>query len=300
MQMWSSWFAWCISKLCRWPFTLDFVSDAACLIMHCRHSVFGTHFPPETCFALRNAACWALPVRQWRALDGFMLKSCWDLTWQGSLSEFDYLGWSTHAAATTLRFPPNGLLQRVLACVGFLSVCCLCLCVCLWTLRHPCNVHRWLNKKHSAGGVNAETLLCFAQYSVIWSRAAKCNWVNRPLKCAVIGCVWRLFWQRRLWRVVCEEESVIALNLSQCVKRERLDGLLSALCVFVFVCVSHKPAAPCAALLQFPHFEIKFQANISSTFPLWAPHCHSSLKHNWKGIFNSSLCTRTTLPHYTC
>lgn len=54
MQMWSSWFAWCIFKLCRWPFTQDYVPDTGCLIMHCRHSGFRTHFPPKTSSAHQN------------------------------------------------------------------------------------------------------------------------------------------------------------------------------------------------------------------------------------------------------
>lgn len=95
----------------------------------------------------------------------------------------------------------------------------------------------------------------------------------------------------------------------ECVKRERLDGLLSApvnaacmcVCVCGCLCVTshsrHLPVHLSTALLQF---KIKFQANISLTSLLWASHCHSSLKRNWKGIFNSLLCTYTTLPHYIC
>lgn len=54
MQMRSSWFAWCIFKLCRWPFTQDCAPDKGCLIMHCRHSGFRTHFPPKTSSAHQN------------------------------------------------------------------------------------------------------------------------------------------------------------------------------------------------------------------------------------------------------
>lgn len=67
-------------------------------------------------------AWWVVPVQQWRALDGFMLKSCWDLTWQGSLLEFDYLRWSTHTH-TRCSFTPNVLIQRVQTAYVCVFVC---------------------------------------------------------------------------------------------------------------------------------------------------------------------------------
>lgn len=41
--------------------------------------------------------------------------------------------------------------------------------------------------------VNSSAVLRFALSAVISSRAAKCNWAKRPLKCAVIGRAQRLF-----------------------------------------------------------------------------------------------------------
>jgi len=75
---------------------------------------------------------------------------------------------------------------------------------------------------------------------------------------------------------VSEKEPVNGFK-PQCAGMERKMRLM-------VVCVSEirlLPVSLCKALLPFAPFEIQFPTNISLTFPPWASHCHSSLKHNW-------------------
>lgn len=207
--MWSSWSAWCMFKLCRWPFSQD--PDPHTLFLLMNIQAFKGVSLPKIPLHTNITACWVAPVQQRRAVDRFMLKSCRDLTWQESHLEFHYLRWSTHTRTSIRRCAPKVFIRRMRLC----SLCACCLFVCLWTFWCISFFLQRIGlsiKGILLGDVNSETVLCFTQYAVIWSRAAKCNWANGPLKCAVIGWVWRLFWQSRLWREETVVEATVTLE----------------------------------------------------------------------------------------
>lgn len=84
---------------------------------------------------------------------------------------------------------------------------CLYLCVCLWSLWGISLLLLCVGfpiKDVPLGGVlTQKQFSALLSKALVWSRAAKCNWRKRTLKCAVIGCVRRLLWQSRFWQGVC-------------------------------------------------------------------------------------------------